>query len=393
MNEQRSGPNTSKIVANESTTQPDISQYYASWQNEMESAAIYRVLAEVEPQTQLAELYHRLAETEEAHAHYWEEKLQVAGKTVPRHSLRWRTRVLIWLARRFGPSFVVPTLAADEQSDSHLYSRMPEAQGIPMAAQEQSHQRLLQSIAGSSSHGIEGSILSRLEGRHRSLGGNALRAAVLGANDGLVSNLSLIMGVAGAELSSSAILVTGFAGLLAGAISMALGEWLSVQSSRELYERQILIEKRELEQIPEEEEEELALIYQAKGLNAQQARVLASQLVADHTTALDTLSREELGINPEELGGSAWEASLTSFGLFAIGASIPLVPFIFLSGFAAVIASGIASAIGLFIIGAGITLMTGRSIWFSGTRQVLFGLIAALITYSIGRLVGVSLGG
>jgi VIT1/CCC1 family predicted Fe2+/Mn2+ transporter len=292
-----------------------------------------------------------------------------------------------------GPSFVVPTLATEEQSDSHLYGRLRETQGTPMAAQEQSHQRLLQNIANSTPQGMEGSVLARLEGRHRSLGGNALRAAVLGANDGLVSNLSLIMGVAGAALDNRSILLTGFAGLLAGAISMALGEWLSVQSSRELYERQIAVEKQELEEIPGEEEEELALIYQAKGLSAEQAQRLAAQLMADQTTALNTLSREELGIDPEELGGSAWEAAIASFVLFAMGAIVPLAPFIFFSGFAAVIASGIGSAIGLFIIGAGITLMTGRSIWFSGTRQVFFGLLAALVTYGIGSLVGVSLGG
>jgi VIT1/CCC1 family predicted Fe2+/Mn2+ transporter len=371
----------------------NFSQYYTSLQDEIESAALYRVLAEVEKQPQLAEVYRRLAETEEAHAHFWEEKLRAGGQLISPHTLGWRTRVLIWLARRFGPSFVVPTLATEEQSDSHLYGRLPETQGTPMAAQEQSHQRLLQSMARSAPQGVEGSVLARIEGRHRSLGGNALRAAVLGANDGLVSNLSLIMGVAGAALDNRSILLTGFAGLLAGAISMALGEWLSVQSSRELYERQLAVEKQELEEIPGEEEEELALIYQAKGLSAEQAKTLAGQLMADRTTALDTLAREELGIDPEELGGSAWEAAFASFILFAIGAIVPLAPFIFFSGFPAVIASGIASAIGLFIIGAGITLMTGRSIWFSGTRQVLFGLLAAAVTYGIGSLVGVSLGG
>ena len=377
----------------ESTASSEPAVLYASWQDEIESAALYRVLAELETQPPLAQLYQQLAATEEAHARFWEEKLQAAGQSLPQRTLGWRTRLLIWLARRFGPSFVAATLAGQEQRGSHRYGHLPETEGTSLAAQEQSHQRLLQTIAATTPRGVEGSVLSRLEGRHRSLGGNALRAAVLGANDGLVSNLSLIMGVAGAELSSSAILVTGSAGLLAGAISMALGEWLSVQSSRELYERQLGIEKRELEQIPGEEAEELALIYQAKGLSAAQARTLADQLIADEAMALDTLAREELGINPEELGGSAWEAALTSFGLFAIGAIIPLLPFFFLSGLTAVMVSGIASAIGLFVIGAGITLMTGRSIWFSGMRQVLFGLLAAAVTYGIGSLVGVSLGG
>lgn len=377
----------------ERSMQLNVTQFLGSWQDEIESAALYRVLAEVEPQPQLAELYRRFATTEEAHAQFWEEKLAAAGKPIPQKRMGWRTRSLMWLARRFGPGFVVPTLAKAEQAASHLYQRTPETAGTTLAAQEQSHQRLLQSIAGSAPRGVEGSVLARLEGRHRTLGGNALRAAVLGANDGLVSNLSLIMGVAGAELSNSSILVTGFAGLLAGAISMALGEWLSVQSSRELYQRQIGIEQRELDVNPGEEAEELALIYQAKGLSAEQAQSLAGHLLADRATALDTLAREELGINPEDLGGSAWEAALTSFGLFAVGAIVPLLPFIFVSGMVAVIASGTASAIGLFVIGAGITLMTGRSIWFSGTRQVLFGLLAALVTYSIGSLVGVSLGG
>ncbi|HBY93069.1 MAG TPA: rubrerythrin family protein, partial [Chloroflexi bacterium] len=233
----------------------------------------------------------------------------------------------------------------------------------------------------------------QLEGRHRATSGNALRAAVLGANDGLVSNLSLVMGVAGAELAGKAILITGLAGLLAGATSMAMGEWLSVQSSRELYQRQIEIEAEEISANPKEEEEELALIYQAKGLAADQARELAARLIADEATALDTLAREELGINPEELGGSAWEAAATSFFLFAIGAIIPVSPFIFLSGLTAVFASLLLSAAALFLIGAGITLLTGRSVLYTGLRQVLFGLVAAGFTYALGRLIGVSIGG
>ena len=153
--------------------------------------------------------------------------------------------------------------------------------------------------------------------------GNALRAAVLGANDGLVSNASLVMGVAGAELAGRSILITGLAGLLAGSLSMALGEWLSVQSARELFAHQIGIEREELLAAPEEEAEELALIYQAKGLPAEQARELGQRLVQDQQTALDTLAREELGIDPAELGGSAWVAAITSFLLFSAGRHHP----------------------------------------------------------------------
>ena len=233
----------------------------------------------------------------------------------------------------------------------------------------------------------------QLEGRHRSAGGNALRAAVLGANDGLVSNLSLVMGVAGATLAGKGVLIAGIAGLLAGAISMALGEWLSVQSSRELFANQIATEKEEIENSPEEEVEELPLIYEARGLSKENASLLASQLLANKDTALDTLAREELGVNPEDLGGSAWEAAITSFFLFAVGAILPVAPFMFTSGMPAVYISIGLSVIGLFLLGAVITLFTGRSILYSGFRMVIFGLIAAAITFGIGRLIGVSIGG
>jgi VIT1/CCC1 family predicted Fe2+/Mn2+ transporter len=306
---------------------------------------------------------------------------------VPAYHPSWRTRLLSWLARRFGPGLVLPTILGAEKADTHGYSQRADAQG--MAADESSHARLLHNISG----GMEGGRLARLEGRHRAAGGNALRAAVLGANDGLVSNLSLVMGVAGAALSNKYILITGFAGLLAGAISMALGEWLSVQSSRELYEHQIGIERAEIASAPLEEAEELALIYQSRGIQAEQARSMAQQIMQDPVNALDTLAREELSVSPEELGGSAWEAAFTSFFLFAIGAIIPVFPYIFLQGMTAVVVSVACSMVGLFIIGAGITLFTGKSVLYSGFRQMGFGLAAAAVTYLIGRLIGVNLGG
>ncbi len=201
------------------------------------------------------------------------------------------------------------------------------------------------------------------------------------------------MGVAGAALNATAILITGLAGLLAGAGSMAMGEWLSVQSSRELYQRQIDIEAAELAEVPEEEEEELALIYEAKGLSREQAEQLAERLVADQATALDTLAREELGIDPEELGGSAWEAAGASFILFALGAIVPVIPFFAFTGITAVGASLLLSAVALFVVGAAITVLTGRSVLYSGTRQVVIGLAAAGLTYGVGTLIGVSIAG
>jgi vacuolar iron transporter family protein len=234
--------------------------------------------------------------------------------------------------------------------------------------------------------------LAQLEGRHRT-GGNALRAAVLGANDGLVSNLSLVMGVAGAEFASNTVLVTGLAGLLAGACSMAMGEWLSVTSARELYGQQIATEKAELEDIPEEEQEELELIYQAKGLPADKAKELAARIISNPETALDTLVREELGIDPDDLGGSPWTAAGTSFLLFAIGAIFPVAPFFFLSGTAVILTSLAVSAVAMFAIGAGTTLFTGRGMLFSGARQVAIGIAAAAVTFGLGRLIGVSING
>lgn len=224
------------------------------------------------------------------------------------------------------------------------------------------------------------------------MGGNALRAAVLGANDGLVSNFSLVMGVAGASSSGAAILIAGFAGLLAGALSMALGEWLSVQSARELYANQIRIEAAELAEDPEEEEGELRAIYERKGVPTQIADEMARRIIrGDQAAALDTLVREELGIDPAELGGSAWVAAGTSFLLFTLGAIIPVVPFLFLTGTPAIVVSAICAGLALFGVGAGITYVTGRSLWVSGARQLAFGMVAAAITFGIGSLVGTAI--
>lgn len=371
----------------------DIHRYLENRQAEIDAAYLYTALSSIENNAQIADVYRKLADVEDNHIAFWEKHLSDAGHDVPPRQPGWRPRTLAWLARRFGTGFILPTMVTDESTNSQGYHAQSESRGTALPTEEQSHRRVLQAIAGASPHGMEGGAVARLEGRHRAVGGNALRAAVLGANDGLVSNLSLVMGVAGAALSNTSILITGLAGLLAGASSMAMGEWLSVQSSRELYQRQIAIEADELQANPEEEAEELALIYQAKGLSQDQARTLADRLIADEGTALDTLSREELGIDPSELGGSAWEAAITSFVLFAIGAIIPVLPFFFLSGYTAVIASLAVSALGLFGIGAAITLMTGRGALFSGSRQLLFGLAASALTFGIGRLIGVSLAG
>jgi VIT1/CCC1 family predicted Fe2+/Mn2+ transporter len=363
----------------------------ASLNDELNGAYLYDALSKAEKDPRLAEVYRRMATVERKHADTWVDRLKEGDVKIPDFSPSWRSRTLAWAAKHLGVGTVLPTVIGNERKDTRKYAHTPG--GAEMGADEASHNRLLSHVASTMKGGMEGGALATLEGRHRAGGGNALRAAVLGANDGLVSNLSLVMGVTGASLNNSAILITGFAGLLAGAISMALGEWLSVQSSRELYKHQISIEKAELAAAPEEEAEELALIYEARGLPKDEAQRMAQHIISDPTSALETLAREELNVDPSELGGSAWEAALTSFFLFSIGAIMPVLPYVFLSGIQAVAVSMVFSAVGLFIIGAGITLFTGRGVFYSGTRQVLFGLAAAVVTFGIGRLIGGNLGG
>lgn len=362
-----------------------------SYIGERDSALLYQTLSEVEKDPRLADVYKRISATEMAHAESWKAQADARGIQLQEYKPTGRTRTLIWLAHRFGPSIILPSIQAGEQTDTSAYANMPGAE--KMVGTEQAHAKLIDIVAGSVKGGMEGSVLAQIEGRHRSGGGNALRAAVLGANDGLVSNLSLVMGVAGATLQGKSVLISGLAGLLAGAISMGLGEWLSVTSSRELYKRQISTEAMEIESNPQEEIEELTLIYESRGIATETSRNLAEQMLTDKASALDTLSREELGVNPRELGGSAWEASITSFILFALGAIIPVAPFFFLNGYTAVFTSIGISAVGLFGLGAAITLFTGRKVLYSGFRMVIFGLIAAGVTYGIGSLFGTRLGG
>lgn len=369
----------------------NVKQYLDNRQKEIDGAALYSALAQTERQPQMAEVYKKLAASEEKHAAAWEKKLKALNVPMPPRLPTWRARTMIWLAQRFGPQFILPTVTGNEKADSRAYDGQSDQEAKEFSQDEKSHARLI-SMASQSTGGLSGGSVAQLEGRHKAGGGNALRAAVLGANDGLVSILSLTMGVAGATNSKPAILIAGLAGVLAGAGSMALGEWLSVQSSRELYEHQIKIEAEEIATSPEEEQEELALIYQSKGLPEDRAKELASHMMADKDSILDTLAREELGIDPEELGGSAYEAAFTSFFLFAFGALFPMFSYFFWSGTPAIIMSLVISAVGLFIIGAAITLMTGKSVWFSGTRQVLVGIAAAALTFGIGKLIGVSVG-
>jgi len=372
------------------TNTNDVDRFRENLQAEYDAIALYQRLAKAESNAELSKVYLRLAETESRHAQVWASKLREAGVTVPPSRPSWRARILGWLAARFGTGLVLPTIAGIEQGASSGYDGQADAVALGLPGDERSHARVFRYLSRVTP-GLEGSAIARFEGRHRAAGGNALRAGVLGANDGLLSVFSLVMGVAGAGRPSGDILLTGAAGLMAGALSMALGEWISVQSSRELYEHQLKIEQSELSANPEAEAEELALIYQAKGVEPEEARRLANRLITDPASALDTLAREELSIDPQELGGSAWEAAIMSFVLFATGAIIPVLPYLFWHGTAGIIASALASAVGLFVMGAFITLMTGRNPFLSGLRMIFFGLMAAAVTFGVGRLIGVGL--
>jgi VIT1/CCC1 family predicted Fe2+/Mn2+ transporter len=374
-------------------TKKDVRRYRQNLQSEVDSATQYRAMAETEPDPRLASVYRRLAAVEERHIAFWQRQLEEAGEPahVPRPTLK--SRLLSALARRFGASAVVGTVAAGERADQDGYVGQPEASATAMTLEEHAHARVLTVIGRSQRGGLTGGSLARLEGRHRAASGNALRAAVLGANDGLCSNLSLVMGVVGASVSERAVLLTGLSGLIAGACSMALGEWVSVQSARELAEREVDVEARELATDPASEGEELALIYEAKGLSEAESKAVSGQMMAEPKRALDALTREELGIDPQELGGSPGTAAATSFLLFALGAAVPVLPYAVLAGRAAIVASVASSALALFGVGAAIAILTGRSLARSGGRQLVLGLLAAGVTFGVGKLLGVAVGG
>ena len=371
-------------------TDADIKRFRANLKDEVDGAALYRRLADAEKDPHLKEVFSRLAISEDRHLNLWINKLREAGAGVPDYRPSFRVRALGWIAGRFGTQTVAPIVTRMEVAANTMYDDQPEAVAENLPADERSHARLFREISKSGKPAESGVNIARLEGRHRG-GGNALRAAVLGVNDGLVSTLSLVMGVAGASPGREVVFLSGMAGLLAGSLAMALGEWISVHSSVESFQRQVRIEREELELMPEEEEAELTLIYQAKGFTLDEARNAAKRILADHETALDTLTREELGMSEEE-AGNAMVAAGTSFLLFGAGAALPVLPWLFVGGATGMVLSAVLAGLGLFGAGAITTLFTGRGALFSGARMLLFGLTAAAITFGIGKVIGVSTG-
>jgi len=359
-------------------------------QTEIDASFLYRKLAEKEKDAATAKVFHQMSEIEKGHAVAFAKgnNLDPATEFLP----SWRARTVYFIGKIFGYEYILGFLLDLEKTLSGSIIAAKKNVNKPISGHEANHVKIIKAVIEKGGT-ISGAQVTRFEKQHRSVGGNAIRAAVLGGNDGLVSNFSLVMGVAGATASNEGVLLAGLAGLLAGSLSMALGEWISVKSSQELYENQMQVEKEELEMNPEGEEKELSLIYMARGISEPQAEEMAKEVFKNKTYAHEVLVKEELGLDMEELEGSAIEAAISSFILFAIGAFIPVFPFLFFDGFQAIIISVISSGAGLFLIGAAITIYTGRSIWFSGFRQVLFGLAAAAVTFGIGKLIGISVAG
>jgi predicted membrane protein (TIGR00267 family) len=359
-------------------------------QTEIDASYLYKQLSIAEKDLNVSQVFAQMSDIELSHAVAFAKKFNLSVDQLPKPS--GRARILNKIGEIIGYDYVLGVLLDTEKSISSAVQYARKNTNSQGSISDTAHVTILKNILNNHKN-ISSDNLARFEKKHRSVGGNALRAAVLGGNDGLVSNFSLVMGIAGATSGQSEVLLTGLAGLLAGALSMALGEWISVKSSQELYENQMDLEMEELETNPEGEEKELALIYITKGIPESQAMQMAKEIMLDKGQAHDLLVREELGINPEEMKGSAMEAAVTSFILFAVGAILPVIPFFFVGGMMAILFSATLSAIGLFIIGAAITLFTGKNVLFSGFRQVAFGLIAAAITFGIGHFIGISIAG
>lgn len=392
----------------------DTSQSLENLKLERDAIVLYDALASIEKDERRANAFRTIASNERRHADVWATKLRDLGVDVPQpQSPRLRVRLIIALARLFGTHAVSDLVQALEGDEEDLYDAQASPEVAAIAADEREHAEIWKRLGTARSRDGRtrvrlperrqdgtadlGSVqkpteIGRREGWHRTTRSGTVRAVIFGVSDGLVSNLSLVMGVAGAATEARFILLAGIAGLLAGASSMAAGEYISMQSQRELFERQIELERAELEAMPEEEEAELAAVYRSRGFSEDEAAKIAHRLFSDPETALDTLVREELGLDPDELG-SPWGAATGSFVAFAIGAVVPVVPYLFGGGG---VVFGLAlglSLLALFAVGAAVSLLTGRGVLYSGLRQVGIGAGAAAVTYLVGTLLGVGLAG
>jgi VIT1/CCC1 family predicted Fe2+/Mn2+ transporter len=377
----------------------ELAHSLANLKLERDAVQLYDGLAELEKDAVRKDAFHAIASNERRHAFVWATRVTAGGAEVPKmEAPRWRVRAVLGIARVFGTKAVSGMVKALEGDELALYEGLEGPEMEAIAADEREHAAIWKRLdmgmpgvePGSEEAAAAAEISIRDESWHRAAGqSGALRAAVFGINDGLVSNLALVMGFAGAATGNQIIVLAGVAGLLAGAFSMAAGEYVSMQSQKELFERQIELEREELRFMPEKETEELAALYRSKGLSEDEADLVASRLMQDPEQALDTKIREELGLDPDELG-SPWGAAGYSFAAFAVGAVIPLAPFLLTEGAAAIVLSTILALTALFIVGALVSLLTGRGLLYSGLRQVGIGGAAALVTYIVGSIIGVA---
>ncbi len=389
----------------------DVEQSLDNLKLERDAVVLYEALSTIERDPRRADAFQRIASNERRHAEIWAGKLRELGADVPpARGARIQVRLIILAARILGTSAVadmVKSLEGDEEDIYTAQGATPEIEAI--AADEREHAVIWDQLQADERLAIggererDGVAAARSASSAAEVGDSerwhrtgsqsgTLRAVIFGVSDGLVSNLSLVMGVAGAAAGDPKfILLAGISGLLAGAFSMAAGEYVSMQSQRELFQRQIALERAEMEAMPEEEEAELAAAYRAKGFSPPEAARIAHRIFQDPAAALDTLVREELGLDPDQLG-SPWRAAAGSFIAFAIGASIPVIPYLFGGGTTVLLVSLGLSLFALFAVGAAVSLLTGRGLIFSGARQLAIGLGAALVTYAIGTLLGVAAG-
>ena len=358
-------------------------RYMGYLRNELEAVTLYNSLADIEKDAERARLFRGLAQAENRHVRVWAGKLGIRDPFAQFSGRSLRVRILSGIARLFGTKAVMPLILRSEVADIDTYRQDPAAS--PIMQEEVEHFRALGRLAGRTDYA---QIIS-LERRHYSGTAN-VRAGVLGFNDGLISNLSLVMGVAGATSEHSIIVLAGVSGLLAGAFSMAAGEYVSVRAQRDIYEREIEVERAELEEFPEEESHELALIYQSKGFSREEARAVAERIISDPKVALETLAHEELGLSPSQLG-SPWAATISSFIAFALGAVVPVLPY--LAGGRDLAFSLSIALSGALLLGVGALLgvLTGKNAPWGGLRMLLVGAAAASVTFGIGRLVGLNL--
>ena len=358
--------------------------------DERDGAALYEGLARHEKDPERARTFREMSGDERRHAQIWQRKLEHEEVAVPPDEPSARVRAILWLAGRFGAGAVLPLVADAEAGAIDSYERQG-GEAADMAAEERQHRATLSWMGAAKPDSARGLISSR-ERWHRG-GGRAgsIRAAIFGMNDGLLSNLSLILGVAGAGVPPRSVAITGLAGLLAGAFSMAAGEYTSVASQRDLLARQVALERREIAEAPEEEAAELAQIFKQKGLSADQAMRTATEILKNPDSALDTLVREELGLDPEDLG-SPVGAALSSFGMFAVGAAVPLVPFLLVPGPAAAIVSAGLAGVVLAAVGGLVGFLSGTGLVRSAARMVGLAALAAGVTYLVGRLFGAAIG-